>query len=472
MKLIETTEALVRKKKSGIAIKILNFVESLNSQNYLIKTEFLLVSGKFFKSNENYDKALLAFEECLYLANFNEDYKLKAKTIVQISACYLQKNDLPKVIFYYHKLIDIESDLLNNTKSNQDISLLQFKDEIISFDLRVAIRQNLFTAHFRLGKLELCLVYLNDLIKIIDNQFSLNDYEDFKVIVGHIFQQFEFIQTKMDASIELCKLNILLGKFLDLQKILNSMLEFAENVLEKRSNEFSLTTKQLNSLQHFKIKCYSYMGICLAGLREFRFARMCSKKSLLLIEKEIESSGANDNGPAVSTSGESQADSGADVKSLILFKVECLVNASEACHQVVSTFKEMAEADSSILTTQASIDEFAKNEIKTINENIEQRITYAKEAYLLSKTLIDPQLRAQVTFNFAFSLYEKELYQSAAYYFNEVLSISSILLKPPNSESNEFNYLTDATPDFHLEASVYLLKCQLIADYFKDGNFI
>lgn len=69
------------------------------------------------------------------------------------------------------------------------------------------------------------------------------------------------------------------------------------------------------------------------------------------------------------------------------------------------------------------------------------------------------------------SLYDNELYQSAGYYFNEVLSISTILLDSINSEDSN-DYLTDIKPDYHLEASVYFSKCQLLINYYQSESCV
>ena len=87
---------------------------------------------------------------------------------------------------------------------------------------------------------------------------------------------------------------------------------------------------------------------------------------------------------------------------------------------------------------------------------------------MVSKTLIDPTLRTQTTFNLAYSLYENEFYQSAAYYFNEVLSIPVVLLEPKSN--NQF--YTDINPDYHMEANVYLCKCQIMFDYYQVDSFM
>lgn len=70
------------------------------------------------------------------------------------------------------------------------------------------------------------------------------------------------------------------------------------------------------------------------------------------------------------------------------------------------------------------------------------------------------------------SLYDNELYQSAGYYFNEVLSISTILLDSIKSTEDSNDYLTDIKPDYHLEASVYFSKCQLLINYFQSESCV
>jgi hypothetical protein len=129
----------------------------------------------------------------------NEDHKLKIKALVLISSCYLLKSDLHRVIYFYHKILDIESDLLyNNSGKLTDLNLLQFNDEIINLELRIAIRQNLFTAHYRLGKLRLCCYYLKEMTDIIDNQLNLNANE---INRTNLLELFDYIQVNSRIKI-------------------------------------------------------------------------------------------------------------------------------------------------------------------------------------------------------------------------------------------------------------------------------
>ena len=358
---------LIKSRKFQIVVKVLNFVQNLESDNYYVKTEFLMMSGKLFKMEGNQEKALLAYEECFYLASLSNDNKVKIKTIVSISSCYLDANDWHKAIFYYHKLIDIESSLLNNnsTRESPEEHL-----EIINLELRIAIRQNLFTAHFRLGKLRMCVFYLNEIIQIIDSQLKLNDPQNFSILNGNLFDSFEFIQIKMDATVELIKLYILFKEFLQMEKLLNSMLQFVENVFEKGDAENSLTQKQSNSLIYFKIKCYSYFGICLAGLRDYRYSKLCTRKSLCLIDREIEmqknqqQQGNSDEESVLTSDSQVFGSSTNSIRLLTLLKVECLIDATEACVQYKKAFKELKSFNDSYYSEE-NLDNFDLDEIES-----------------------------------------------------------------------------------------------------------
>ncbi len=250
------------------------------------------------------------------------------------------------------------------------------------------------------------------------------------------------------------------------------MLQFVENLITKAKLENNLDEKPFNNLKYFRIKCFSFMGIAMAGLREFRFSKLCIRKSLALINKESEQKITTTSyrpRTAKTTYSDFTFDSSRDFsvpesKILSLLKIELLMNASDATHQIIKTFKEMKNIDYSILSDfKTDLDEFDEKERQMVLDCFEQRNEYAKEAYLQAKNLIDPNLRIQTTFNLAISLYDNGQYQSAAYYFNECLSISTILIKSP--QDDEFSYMTDIRPDFHLESAVYLAKCQLIIDY-------
>lgn len=91
-----------------------------------------------------------------------------------------------------------------------------------------------------------------------------------------------------------------------------------------------------------------------------------------------------------------------NTRELTLLKVECLSNAAEAANQMIKTFKEMKQLDFRLLPEDENEkDGFSKAEISGVIQAYEERIDYAKQAYMLSKSLIDPNLRAQVTFEFA-----------------------------------------------------------------------
>ena len=149
----------------------------------------------------------------------------------------MQISDLHKVIYYYHKILDIEYDLMVNNANKQastNLNILLFNDEVINLELRIAIRQNLFTAHYRLGKLRLCCYYLIEMISIIDNHLDLNfEKNTKKTISDGVFEFFEYVQIKMDASIELCKFFVMFKEFIKLEILLNKLLEFSEAIIAK-----------------------------------------------------------------------------------------------------------------------------------------------------------------------------------------------------------------------------------------------
>jgi len=269
------------------------------------------------------------------------------------------------------------------------------------------------------------------------------------------------------------------------------MFQFVENLIKKTDLEKCLDEKPFCNLKYFRIKCFSFNAIAMAGLREFRFSKLCSRKSIALINKENQQQNSktsiNSNYRSSATTNkttrsdftfnESSRDyfgSFNQTKLINFLKVELLMNASEATHQIIKTFKEMKNIDFSILSDfkANNLDIYEKNELDFVLECYDKRIEYAKQAYLESKSLIDPNLRIQATFNLAISLYDNNLFQSAAYYFNECLSISTVLIKSPQEENNEFNYLTDIRPDYHLESAVYLAKCQLVLDYCQTESIV
>jgi hypothetical protein len=460
LKLIELSDSLVKKRKQKIASKVLDYIHSLDSDDYKVKTELLMVSAKLFKSEDNYEQAILAFEECYYLASQEEDHKLKVKCIVSISSCYLELADLHKAIVYYHKLIDIESYLLSEMGTSETGE--REVESAINLELRIAIRQNLYTAHLRLGKLRTCCYYLKEVIDITDRYFASNYGVDY-------FKLFTFIQIKMDSSLELLKLYSIFSEFVLMEQMLSRMLRFIETVIESNNDEFNeesqkLTEKQLNSLKYFKLKSFSYLGICMAGLREFRYSKLCTRKCLCLIDQELEKTTQ-----LLDTSDKTEV-LRKDFYALKTLKVEFLCDASLASAQYIKTFKDMYTNNIDLLINNdsSSHSKFDMYELNQLIEMYEESINYSKSAYLLSKTLIDPNIRAEATFSLAMSLYRNELYQSAAYYFNEVLSISSILLDTKYSSSNDLEkFYLDVAPDFHLEAGIYLAKCQLLADFFE-----
>lgn len=141
---------LVDKRKVALVLTIVEYLQLLESQNPIVRAELALVLGKLFKTEKNFDKALLAFEECLYLGYSVDDNRLKIKSIVLISSCYLEMGDLHRSILYYQKLLDIENSLLESYPNTVQTYAGSNDDEvIINLELRIAIRQNLHMAHLR-----------------------------------------------------------------------------------------------------------------------------------------------------------------------------------------------------------------------------------------------------------------------------------------------------------------------------------
>lgn len=94
--------------------------------------------------------------------------------------------------------------------------------------------------------------------------------------------------------------------------------------------------------------------------------------------------------------------SSGDLRNLSQLKIECLLNAAQECQQMISTFKEMKVSDFRLLTEKSQPqDDFSINEVNTVMQAYEERIKFCKEAYMLSKSIIDPNLIAQVVFEFA-----------------------------------------------------------------------
>ena len=112
----------------------------------------------------------------------------------------------------------------------------------------------------------------------------------------------------------------------------------------------------------------------------------------------------------------------------------------------------------------------APDELGAVLECYAQRIDFCKEAYANAKLLVDPQLRVYAAFKLAHALYENAMYESAAFYFEEVLAVSSILLKKDSKDDMDLVHLTEAKPDYRLEANVYLCKCYLVNDYYQPNN--
>ncbi len=78
------------------------------------------------------------------------------------------------------------------------------------------------------------------------------------------------------------------------------------------------------------------------------------------------------------------------------------MNAAQEAHQVILTFKDMKSTDFRLLDEKAELrDTFSINEINSVMQAFEERIKHCKEAYMLSKSVIDPNLIAQVIFEFA-----------------------------------------------------------------------
>lgn len=301
--------------------------------------------------------------------------------------------------------------------------------------------------------------YLNEVIDLVDNYFKLDTNQQLDPIL--IEDSFELIQVKIDASLELVKLYYVFEEFVLMQNLLDRMLKFTEELIDNVEINTNLREKQTNNLRYFRIKSYSWLGVCLAGLREFRNSKLATKKCLCLIEKEMET---------YETNIDKNANNGILIylKSL---KVECLIDACQALNQFKKTFEQMSSFNCDILITNFKVedDSFVFYEVKTLLDSSRQMINFAKNAYIISNKIIDPNLRVQSTFNLALCLYENHFYQSAAYYFNQIFSISITLL---HEKPNSLAFYTDSSPDYHMESMVYFVKSQLMVDYFEDKSVV
>ena len=296
------------------------------------------------------------------------------------------------------------------------------------------------------------------------------------------------------------------GDLVKLENLLAETLRFVDDWLAKHEGEES---REAQRMRAYRAKTYALMGVCLAGVRNFRYSRICSKKSLRLADIELvaesnaksiqEPPGADDQegteraADAQEASSESNSSPRGTLapdgnnqhsqamrgtthtsKMLVQTKIDCLLMASEACVQIVDTFREHREQRhvsserlvrhlvlaerraTKVNSTNPSASgeeagnnessdeknhkqdredfqggggdgserrkdlEFEEYELHTVNQSHEARVAHAREAYLLAKTLIDPTVRAQTAFNLATSLMDNNMHESAAYYFNQV----------------------------------------------------
>lgn len=469
---------LVEKRKRALCVGIIDYLQQQsmiedenninnNSPNpkrssLIVRAELALVVGKLCKAEKNYDKALLAFEECFYLGVSSDDYRLKIKSIILMSACYLERGELHRAILYYQKLVDIETTLLASQPAMVQTDLnTSTNEEIINLELRLAVRQNLYMTHLRLGKLRACVYYLGELIEIIGACLKpLADID--KLLSGRdttaLEEFFEFVQVKIDASLELAKLYFYFDEFTSMRALLERMSKFSERMLSACD---SLSERQQNVLRFFRIKTYSMLGVCLAGVRELRSSRLATKKSLALVDQEIERKQLQHH-----HHHHHQIIDSTTPHYLKSLYIECLMDACSSLSQTKRTYKQMREFNGDVMRSGEA--RFSAHELVASTVHASRtRIVFARTAYVAACTLIDPGLRVRVTFNLALALYDNHLYQSAAFYFSQLLSISIGLLnnnKPKSSFDNDF--YNDLNPDYHLEAGVYLVKCYLMIDYF------
>lgn len=388
--------------------------------------------GKILKSESKYDKAILAFEESYYLACVLELLPAKIEIIAAMTSCYLKSDNIPKVIIYYHKLLDMETDLKKLS--------IETLNEHMNLNLRLAIRQNLFTANLRLGKLKTCCDCLKEQIEIIDEN---------SVFITNMSVYNDLLKTRFTAAVELSKLYIVEKCFFDMDKLLKSNLKLIEDLEKKKDVD-------KENLTFFQIKLIAYMSFCAAGLCQMRLSKLYTKKALCKTEKEIKMLG--NCGDVIKKDSY--------MKQYLNLHIECLLLASDTCAKRIQVYREMNNYEEH--RNNDALDDI-KFEENNVSVDLELRVGYAREAFLKSRSVIDPNLRIQTTHTLAISLYDSQLYESAAYYFNDVLSISKTLLKQNNGsnlqpDNEEFN-MNDAMPDYHLEATTYWISCQIFLNF-------
>lgn len=435
--------------------------------------------GKIFKYEKKYDKAVIALEEAFYLACVLDKLESKIEIIACMTSCYLKQNNLQKVIVYYHKLLDIEFDL----KRISNDALIQF----MSSSLRIAIRQNLFTANFRLNNLKTCCYHLNDLIEIVNENLNQINIDSNKCTELSFKEYNDLLKLKFNTIIELCKLLIVEKDYFDLDKHLKTNLKFIdESEIKAAQNEMFASIK--DTLSYYRIKFISYLGLCVALLNQARLSKLYTNKAQSLLNKKLKYLEYSQN------PNDEQL-----LKQYLNLEIDCLLIASDTCAKRIEVKRFMHQYNQ-----HESLNEYVDNvklDENDIKNDYEERTNFAKQAYIKSKKVIDPNIRIQTSYKLALSLYENELYQSASYYFDETLSISKTLLKstatssvpvmittttaslaaagaiglradtPPTvttvTTSLNDEFISDAMPDYHLEATIYWVSCQLHMRYMR-----
>ena len=161
-KLSEVGVYLFQAKKYKVCIKILEAAQKFQTNQKGITMRILLTLANAHSALKHTEKAINLYQECLSTAIATHDQVYQTKALVNIATLYLENQDTHQAIIYYEKLLHLETELLAETGSDEELPDFWTKE------LQCGLHLNLSIAYKAIGDMRSAIKHAKKYVEFIE----------------------------------------------------------------------------------------------------------------------------------------------------------------------------------------------------------------------------------------------------------------------------------------------------------------
>lgn len=161
-KLSEIGVCLYHVKKHKLCIKMLEAAQQFQTNQKGITMRLLLTLANAHSNVRHQDQAIALYQECLTVAIATHDQMYQTKALVNIATLYLECKDTFQAIIYYEKLLQLQSEILEEVGHDDCFP------DFWSKELQCGLHLNLSIAYKSIGNMHSALKHACHYVKYIE----------------------------------------------------------------------------------------------------------------------------------------------------------------------------------------------------------------------------------------------------------------------------------------------------------------